>query len=346
MYGGGVVSNDEHIFPAWFSPAARIASNVYGAVVDIRNARLDRGVGIRSVDRPVISVGNIVAGGTGKSPMVRWIAEWALARNVLPLIALRGFRSHQGQSDEAMEHQSALPDAKIALGANRFATISAAVAQDPSVGVVILDDGFQHRMLARNLDLVLIDATCSRLDGELLPLGWLREPPKNLSRATCVIVTHAQQIDRELDKKIQAMHGRPALAWCDHFWDGLEIRASDGTKIVQANESLRGRRLSVWAGIARPEAFLNQLKSFGAEIVHVASLGDHARYGAKTVARLTQAAQASGATAIAMTGKDLAKVAGDVLGMSLPLIIPRLRLKFCAGENAFRELLEKCLLRR
>ena len=86
--------------------------------------------------------------------------------------------------------------------------------------------------------------------------------------------------------------------------------------------------------------------SFGAEIVHVASLGDHARYGAKTVARLTQAAQASGATAIAITGKDLVKVAGDVTEMSLPFFIPRHRLKFCTGRNVFGELPEKCLLRR
>ena len=340
------MSNDEYIFPEWFSPAARIASKVYGAVVDTRNARFDRGVGIRSVDRPVISVGNIVAGGTGKSPMVRWVAEWALARDLLPLIALRGYRSHQGKSDEAMEHQAALPNAKIAVGANRFATITAAVDREPSIGVVILDDGFQHRALARNLDLVLIDATCSRLEGKLLPLGWLREPAKNLSRASGVIVTHAQRRDPALDKKIQLVHGRSALAWCDHFWDGLEIRAGDGTKVVQANVSLRGQRLSVWAGIARPEAFINQLKTFGAEIVHVASLGDHARYGAAAVARLTQAAHAAGAMAIATTGKDLGKIAGDMNEMSLPLIIPRLRVKFCAGEDAFRDLLEKCVPRR
>ena len=340
------MSNDEHIFPEWFSPAARIASKVYGAVVQTRNARFDRGVGIRTVDRPVISVGNIVAGGTGKSPMVRWIAEWALARNVLPLIALRGYRSHQGKSDEAMEHQAALPNAKIAVGANRFATITAAVDRDPSIGVVILDDGFQHRALTRNLDFVLIDATCSRLDGDLLPLGWLREPAKNLSRASGVIVTHAQRRDPALDKKIQLVHGRPVLAWCDHLWDGLDVRAGDGTKIVQANESLRGQRLSVWAGIARPEAFVTQLKTFGAEIVHVASLGDHAHYGATAVARLTQAARAAGATAIATTGKDLVKISCDMNKMSLPLIIPRLRLKFYEGENAFGDLLEKSLPRR
>jgi tetraacyldisaccharide 4'-kinase len=244
-----------------------------------------------------------------------------------------------------MEHQTALPNAKIAVGANRFATITAAVDRDPSIGVVILDDGFQHRALARNLDLVLIDATCSRLDGDLLPLGWLREPTKNLSRASGVIVTHAQRRDSALDKKIQLVHGRPVLAWCDHFWDGLDVCAGDGSKIVQANESLRGQRLSVWAGIARPEAFIKQLKTFGAEIVHVASLGDHAHYGATAVARLTQAARIAGATAIATTGKDLGKIAGDMNEMSLPLIIPRLRLKFCEGENAFGDLLEKSLPR-
>jgi tetraacyldisaccharide-1-P 4'-kinase len=114
---------------------------------------------------------------------------------------------------------------------------------------------------------------------------------------------------------------------------------------VQANESLRGQRLSVWAGIARPEAFIKQLKTFGAEIVHVASLGDHAHYGTTAVARLMQAARTAGATAIATTGKDFGKIASDMNEMSLPLIIPRLRLKFCEGENAFGDLLEKSLPR-
>jgi len=297
------------------------------------------------VDRPVISIGNIVAGGTGKSPMVRWVAQWALDRKVLPLIALRGYRSHEGQSDEAMEHQSLLPETRIAVGADRHQTIRAAVARDPSIGVVILDDGFQHRALARELDVVLVDAARSQLQGELLPLGWLREPPKNLARASGVIVTHAHQFDSALDQQIRSLHGRSPLAWCDHIWDGLQVRVGDETT-VESNEWLRGRRIAVWAGIGQPDAFVAQLRSFGAEIVDVAALRDHARYGSTTVARLTQEAHAAGATAIATTGKDWVKVAVDAVGMGLPLIVPRLRLKFIAGEDAFREVLEKSVPRR
>lgn len=349
MYGGALLTKAESILPAWCSPAARIASKAYGAVVEARNARRDRGVGVRSVDRPVISIGNIVAGGTGKSPMVRWVAEWALARTIVPLIALRGYRSHRGQSDEAMEHQILLPESRIAVGANRFRTITAAVAHEPSIGVVILDDGFQHRTLARNLDLVLIDGTCPQLDGDLLPLGWLREPPENLARAGGVIVTHATRIDPVLDQRIRFLHGRSALAWCDHSWDGLKIQIGDGCAggtSVEPNEWLRNRRIAVWAGIGRPDAFVSQLKSFGAEIVDVASLRDHAKYGRTAVVRLTRAAHAAGAEAIATTGKDWVKVSSDAAEMNLPLIIPRLRLKFYAGEQAFREVLEKSVPRR
>lgn len=333
--------------PKLFRPAARVASRAYGAVVAARSARWDRGIGVRSVQRPVISVGNIVAGGTGKSPMVRWIAAWMIDRGVVPLIALRGYRSSDGRSDEAMEHQACVPGARLAVGADRLRVIDRAIGQDPSIGVVILDDGFQHRAIKRDLDLVLIDGGQSNLDGALLPLGWLREPPASLARASSVIVTRARTLDPALDAVIHSFHGRPALAWCDHAWDGLEIHQGAGFESakprVESSAWLNGRRIAVWAGIAQPSAFALQLRSHGAEIVAVPRLRDHARYGPASVTRLAEVARSAGATAIATTRKDWVKLATCGASIGLPLVVPRLRLKFHQGEAALSERLERVL---
>ena len=338
---------------------ALVASHAYGRIVGARNARRDRGIGVRSVEQPVISVGNIVVGGTGKSPMVRWIAQWALSRQIvpripriplIPLIAIRGYRSRNGRSDEAIEHQQIVPEARLAVGANRFETIRSCIALDPSIGVVIMDDGFQHRVLARDLDIVLIDRTDPQLDGALLPLGWLREPATSLSRAGAVVVTHATEFDAELDRKIRTLHGRSATAWCDHAWSGLEIHRHDrqhgDESRVESNEWIRGRRVAVWAGIARPDGFVRQLQASGAVVVEVASLRDHASYGHAAVARLTQTARERSAELIAMTRKDWVKVAIDAAIIDLPVVVPILGLKFSQGEDAFRELLERSVARR
>ncbi len=339
------MTDSTHVLPRWCAPAARIAACAYGAAVNMRNARFDRGIGVRRVARPVISVGNIVAGGTGKSPMVRWIAQWALDRGMTPLIALRGYRSKDGRSDEALEHQALLPAAHLAVGANRFNTIEAALARNPSIDLVILDDGFQHRALARDLDLVLVHAAHPHLDGALLPLGWLREPPTSLARAHGVIVTHSDCVDERLARHIESVHGRDVLAWCTHAWDGVDVYPA-GVQSRRTNEAidwLRGRRLAVWAGIAKPRAVIETISACGGEVVSAPPLGDHAHYGRALVNRLTALAHNANASAIVLTHKDWVKVRADRGAVDLPIVVPRLRLQFSQfshGEAALRALLE------
>ncbi len=330
------------VLPRWCSPAARLAAHAYGAVVDLRNARFDEGIGIRRVSRPVVSVGNIVAGGTGKSPVVRWIAQWALDREMIPLIALRGYRSKNGCSDEALEHQSLVPGARVAVGANRHKTIEAALARDSSARLVILDDGFQHRALARDLDLVLVDGSCSHLDGALLPLGYLRESPRALRRASAVIVTHSADVNVELDARIHALHGGAVLAWCAHEWEGLEIYRGAGHVQSESTPSawLQNQRVALWAGVAKPAAIAAEVRACGADVVAFPALRDHAHYGPTRVGRLVAAAHEARATAIVLTTKDWVKVRVDSAAIDLPIVVPRLRLRFSHGETALCALLE------
>ncbi len=339
------MSDEKSILPRWCNPVARIASQVYGGVVQTRNRRRDLGIGVRAIDRPVISIGNIVVGGTGKSPMVRWVAEWALARGVTPLIALRGYRSERGRSDEASEHEALVPGARLAVGPDRFKTITAMLSKEPGIGLVLLDDGFQHRVLARDLDIVLIDASRPQLAGSLLPLGWLREPVESLRRADAVIVTRAREVDHGLNEQIVQLHGKPALAWCNHAWSDLDVHEAARSQ-RQSVDWLRGRRIAVWAGIGRPDAFVQQLNTFGAEVVAIASLRDHARYGRRAVSRLAKEARRSGAAAIATTGKDWVKIGFDGSVVDLPIVVPRLEMRFCAGEAAVRDRLEATLQKR
>ena len=326
--------------PDWCAPIARVASVAYGLGARWRGARFDRSGGLR-VGRPVISVGNIVAGGTGKSPVVRWVCGACTDAGVRPLIAMRGYRAKHGRSDEASEHMAALPGVSVVASPDRAPAIAHAIRKDPSIGVIVLDDGFQHRRVARDLDIVLVDATRPCLDDRLLPFGWQRERASTLSRAGVVVVTHADRVDPSLAAQIEAHHGRPPLAWCDHAWTGITV-ASPAERTDPASDTvdvawLEGRRIAVWAGVARPELVRVHAESCGAQVVAMPVLRDHAHYSRSAVRRLGADARDAGADAILMTGKDWVKVKPLAGGLPLPAAVVRLSLRFRAGEEQLRQ---------
>lgn len=326
--------------PDWCAPVARVASVAYGLGARWRSARFDRSGGVR-LDRPVVSVGNIVAGGTGKSPVVRWVCEACTHAGVRPLIAMRGYRATRGRSDEASEHAASLEAVTVVANPDRAPAIAQAIRKDPSIGVVVLDDGFQHRRVARDLDIVLIDATRPCLDDRLLPFGWQRERASALARADAVVVTHARQVDPALAAQVQAHHGRPPVAWCDHEWSAIEL-VHPRRMVAQAADRvgvpwLAGRRIAIWAGIARPELIREQAQSAGAVVVAMPALRDHAHYSAPGVRRLGVEARDAGAEAILMTGKDWVKVEPLSAALPVPAAVARLSLRFCAGEEQLRQ---------
>lgn len=216
-------------------PLLRPLAWAYGAGVAMRNQAFDRHLRrSAAIDLPVISVGNIVVGGSGKTPTTAWLARRLLDRGHRPMIALRGYGAAKPEaSDEAMEYATRLPDVPLAVGGDRVATIErvrATLGDSLSApDVILLDDGFQHRQVRRTLDLVLIDAGRPCLDGPgaaLLPLGWLREPPAAIRRADAVLLTHADEVDEaELAAVIAAVtrhHGQPPLAAFRHCWTAVQ----------------------------------------------------------------------------------------------------------------------------
>ena len=326
--------------PAVLAPLAWPASLVYGAAVRLRNARLDRLGGWRA-PMPVVSVGNITAGGTGKSPMVRWVIETLRAMGRSPAIATRG---HRGGlvSDEVLEHREAMPGLPIAVGADRVAAIKALLRDGQAIDAIVLDDGFQHRAMARDLDLVLVDATRPGLDGALLPAGWLREPASNLRRASAVVVTRATRVDEALARRIESLHGRAPIAWTSHAWTGVRVH-SGGADRAEPVAWLHGGRLAVWAGVGNPQALHAQVLQSGAKVVHAPALRDHHAYDIEGVRALLEQASKAGADAVLCTPKDWVKVRGLLPASYLPVVRPELALTCLQGGEALRDALRGAL---
>ena len=284
---------------------------LFRALSSLRRLGYDRGiVPVARLDAPVISVGNLSAGGTGKTPMVAWVARELARRGRRVGLLSRGYGARAGAgNDEAELLRELLPDVPHVQGANRVAGGHELVARH-GCDVIVLDDGFQHRKLARALDLVLLDATrpwglAGRSDrnAPLLPRGLLREPPCALARADAVIVTRADQATSadllELRRAIEHhAPGRP-LALATHAPAGL--RALDGTR-TELGE-LRGREVDVVSGIGNPAAFERTLERLGARLVERRRFPDHHAFTAENLAGL-------GTRWLVVTAKDAVKLRG------------------------------------
>jgi len=330
-----------HEPPPWASILLRPASWCFEAIVQVRRRGFDAGRGIHRLSMPVISVGNLTAGGTGKTPMCRWIAERVQEAGRRPAIALRGYRAAAtGFSDEAAEYEERLDGVPIAIGADRVASISRI---QPPPEIVVLDDGFQHRRVHRDLDVVLIDATRPGLDQPMLPAGLRREPCNALARADVVIVTRSSGVDQALSNQIERHHGRPPLAWTSHRWTSVrEFR--DGVKTELEIGQLQGRRLAALFGVGNPASIRNAVESAGSVIVHDEAARDHAAYDAASVSRLVATASAAGADAVITTFKDWVKLRLHSERLDgLPVIVPMVGIEFLEGEKDFRERLDEIL---
>lgn len=329
--------------PSPLRPVAWVASRLYAHGVRRHLAALERATPW-SAPVPVISVGNVAAGGTGKSPMVRWICGELRRLGLHPAVVLRGHRGGES-SDEVLEHRAAMPGTPVSVGADRRAAIERVRMMDPSVDVIVLDDGFQHRQVVRDLDLVLVDALRPAIDGALLPLGWLREPAEGLRRADAVVVTRAEHVDPGLAELVRRHHGRPPVAWAKHAWTGLRVAGADEGEQVSPLDRIRGRSVAVWAGVGNREAFVDQVRSCGACVVDAPALRDHHAYAARELVALTRRARGAGATEVVCTEKDWVKLRLLPRAGCLPFVRPELRMEFGEGEGALCALLAEAVAR-
>ena len=321
--------------PAWTRPVSWPASLAYGAA----SAAIGRWRASRAADVgvPVISVGNMTVGGTGKSPMVRWVCARLLEDGRVPVVALRGYRAVSGISDEAEEHRAELPGVRVAVGADRAAAIAEARAMHPAIDVAVLDDGFQHRQVRRALDIVLVDAARPGIDGHCLPAGWLREPASALRRADLVIVTRSPAPDARVAELIRRVRGREPDAWTHHAWRSVDSHGPDGAAVRDA-PVLRETVVAACA-LARPEAFFADVASHGGSLAASFAFPDHHAFRVDDLIRI---ASTAAGTPVVVTGKDWVKIA-PMLRSAPEAVrrtnwrVVRVGIEFSSGSDAVAE---------
>jgi len=310
----------------------------YAVGVLVRNWRFNRcpSLAVR-VPIPVISVGNLTLGGTGKTPAVEFFARYLRTLDRRVAILSRGYGSDSGPNDEALLLEENLPDVPHLQGRDRVALAGAALEELESE-VLVLDDGFQHRRLHRDFDIVLIDSTRDIFGEYLFPRGLLREPVPSLKRAHAAILTRCDQAAPENVRQQRTELGRRyphlLLATAQHI--AIEL-IREGLEPLET-DSLKGRPVIAFCGIGNPVAFRRTLADLGATVLDFKTFDDHHPYSRDDVEKLRAwgATFPEGTTAVT-TQKDWVKLrTPDLAGR--PLLAVRVGLAF---ESGLPELLNR-----
>lgn len=295
-----------------------VASVGYGLAARARGFAFDRG--LKSVGRagvPVVSVGNLTVGGTGKTPTVEWVARWYRDRDLRVTVLSRGYRRSGAVNDEAMVLETNLPDVPHLQDPDRLKMAGVAV-EELGAEILVLDDGFQHRRLARDLDIVLLDALDPFGLGRLLPRGLLREPVGALRRAGVVMITRADLVGTSDLAAVRRRAERAAgpLSWvlARHAPRSL---VGEGVE-AEPVEGLRGKSVAAFCGIGNPAGFRKTVEPLVGRLAAFQTFPDHHNYSAADVAGLIAWAKASGADLALTTQKDFVKLRVATLG-AVPL---------------------------
>ena len=319
----------------------RLPGALFGAAAFLRRAGYDLGLlPVHRLDVPVLSVGNLTTGGTGKTPMCAWVVAELERRGMRPGLLSRGYRAAaDGKNDEARLLEQLAPGVPHVQDKDRVRGGRELVRR--GCLSVVLDDGFQHRRLHRDLDLVLVDATqpwglaAPAAGGEpvraLLPRGLLREPPSSLARANAIVITRASQteaaavdaLERDLDR---IAPGVPR-ARADHEPSALR----DERGRVHPLSILEGREVDLASGIGNPRAFETTVRALGARVREHRAFEDHHAYAPGDLAGLGEEGRV-----LVVTAKDAAKLAGS--GATFLSLEVALRIR--AGAHVLEALLD------
>ncbi len=299
----------------------------------------------RRAPRPVVSIGNLTTGGTGKTPMAVELVQRLQQLGHKPAVLLRGYGiehyESKANSDEVEVLRNQLGIAvPVEPHPNRRRAARQVLDRKPDTTCFVLDDGFQHRRLARDLDLVLVDATRPFGFDHLLPRGQLREPKRALRRADAVIVTRANRVSPEqraqLDQQIARYHGKPPLAHAAHRWVGTMLAGHRSSIDTLADKVVFGV-----SGIGNPADFEQQLHDHCERVVGCQPFDDHHRYTRDEVRGIMHTAVERGANAVVTTEKDWVKWRKYASKVKLPLPVyrPIVAMTLLDGSDALNTLL-------
>lgn len=306
-------------------------SLLFGAAARLRGVAYERGwFRTERLSVRVVSVGNLSVGGTGKTPLVAWLVERARALGRRPGVLARGYGREAGAAlnDEGRLLERRFPGLPQEQDPDRVAAGRRLLARH-DVDLLVLDDGFQHRRLARDFDVVCLDAERPFAQGRLLPAGDLREPPGALRRAHAVVMTRAgplsaaQRRDRAASVVAHAGRDLPVL-FAEH--DPLDVELSP-SRAREPIDWLRGRAVVLLSAIARPASFEATVVAAGARVLGHHRRADHHRHGAAEVEAIARDAARIGATLLT-TEKDAVKLDA----VAAPFAALRIGLRFLDGE--------------
>jgi tetraacyldisaccharide 4'-kinase len=321
----------------------RLAESFYAAAVRWRNRGYDRGTAVaHRVGVPVVSVGNLTLGGTGKTPLVQWLAEWFHAQGVRAAVVSRGYGAEAGQqNDEARELQRLLPDVPHVQNADRVAAAEEAI-QKSAAQLIVLDDGFQHRRIARDLDIVLLDALEPFGFGHVFPRGTLREPAEGLRRAGAVVLSRSDLLDSVQRADIWRtvrLHAPTAIC-AEAVHAPRTLISADGGRTPL--DTIRGQPVAAFCGIGNPAGFRHTLATCGCRVAGFREFPDHHQYTSEDVDRLAQWSDSLGVSAVVCTCKDLVKLTAQRLA-DRRLWAVRIEMQFQTGQELLESRLKRTL---
>jgi tetraacyldisaccharide 4'-kinase len=344
------------IYPFIYAPAKLYELGVRARVAFYENELLEA----RRLNTPVISVGNMTVGGSGKTPCVAFLARFLGDEGYDVAILSRGYkRESQGMvevsngneilcgpneaGDEPYLLSNLCPGARVVVDRDRYAAGKWLEARAP-VSVFILDDGYQHMRLARDLNLLLIDGAEPLDQARMIPFGRLREPITAMRRADAVIVTRSDQpFDRHA---LEQAIGRFARADTPVFYAHhrvTELIGLSGAGAASASDFAR-KRVAAVSGVARPDRFVSDLESLGMEIVLRRDFDDHHRYTREELSEVFEGARGAGAEAIITTEKDAANLPAGFAAPPPPIFAARIEFA-CENEKGLKELVRRAIHR-
>ncbi len=324
----------------------RILSGPYGIGIRLRNVLYDIGFkGIRRVDKPVVSIGNITAGGTGKTPMVIWLCRYLADRGYKAAVLTRGYKSHTDTTqllDEPALLAQHCPNSIVMVNPNRIHAAKEAIAK-ANPDVFVMDDGFQHRRLHRDINIVLIDATEPFGYDKLLPAGLLREPIKSLARADAVILTRCDQSKPEQKEaiKLRIHNIKTDIVFAETVHRPTTIVDKSGNMI--ALDEFKNKKVFAFCGIATPQAFFETLNNARITIIEQRAFDDHHHYTQKDMDELVEVAQKHQAEFILTTEKDRTKLTELIDTSPIPFRFLVVELHFTEGQLKIEGLIESAL---
>ncbi len=313
-------------------------SQLYGGYVRVRARLYEKGwLKQRRLRAKVISVGNLTVGGTGKTPMVLWLAEQFLAEGKSVAILSRGYHGSHGTSDE-VELMKRRLQGRVAFGVgkNRFAE-GHRIEQHQAIDIFLLDDGFQHLHLARDLDILMLDGSRKLKEQWLLPSGVLREPISSCRRADILVVTRkTERPDIEADDahRFSIFYAQTRL---------LGFRRRGAHADLHYLTEIGHGPFFAFCGIGNPQAFFDDLSRWHVPLAGVSMFRDHHQYLASDLSRLEKAAQSAGATAFVTTEKDAENLDENYDG-ALPIFVAVIDFVFTAESEFLAALARKLQL--